>query len=209
MFGGEMVLDSEERREIGALLTRLFRGWRLRLAALLVMGWCAVLSFPGQASCHVTDTNMPDAVAEMEYQILLDFQPENTEVRNKLAMVLLRKKKFKEAEAELRAVLAKEPANYNALDGLGLVMNQTGRPEEAVRQHLAAIKINRQDAMAHYHLGQAYAAQGDLSAAQKAYRQALDLANQSGGQVSAADLEAIRKALEQNPSPSGPYPPAK
>lgn len=178
---------------------------------MLIMAWGAALLGPGQSWCHVTDTNMPDAVAEMEYQILLDFQPENTEVRNKLAMVLLRKKKFKEAEAELRTVLAAEPANFHALDSLGLVMLQTGRPEEAVRQHLAAIKINGQDAMAHYHLGQDYAALGDLAAAHKAYRQALALASQASGgdQVSAADLEAIRQALAQSSPAPGQNPPAK
>lgn len=202
-----MAKDRRVRREGGAWLGGL-RG--SRLAGVLAIVWFAALSCPNQAWSHVTDANMPDAVAEMEYQILLDFQPDNAEVRNKLAMVLLRKKKFKEAETELRTVLAKEPANFNALDGLGLVMCQTGRLEEAVRQHLAAIKINAQDAMAHYHLGQAYAALGDLTAARNAYRLALDLAGKpSGAQLTASDREAIRKAVEQKPSPPSQNPPAQ
>jgi len=162
------------------------------LVALLV-----VLCRPGSGYCHVTDANMPDAVAEAEYQILLEFQPEKTDVRNKLAMVLVRKKKFKEAEGEFRTVLAADPANFNAMDGLGLVMSQTGREQEAVEQFRKAIAINPQDVMVHYHLGLAYGALGDASAAQQAYRQALTLAEQSpASSPSAADLQLIRKAID-------------
>lgn len=153
---------------------------------------------------------MPDAVAESEYLILLDFQPEKTDVRTKLAMVYVRQKKFKEAERELKTVLSAEPANFNALDGLGLVMTQTARPQEAVAQLLAAIKINPQDVMVHYHLGQAYTALGERDAAHKAYQQALDLASQpSAGPTSATDLEAIRQAVAGVAPPSPPSSPAK
>lgn len=181
-------------------LRRFFRG---RRPTLLVLAWLAALPYPVQVSAHVTDANMPDAVAETEYQILLEFQPEKTDIRNKLAMVLIRKKKFKEAEAEVRTVLAAEPANFNALDGLGLVMSQTGRLPEAVAQFQAAIKVNPQDVMVHYHLGQAYAALGDPAAARQAFSQALELAGQpSATPTPAADLAAIRQALGQITPPA-------
>lgn len=167
---------------------------------LFLVGLLTLLAGPEQGRCHVTDTDMPDAVAETEYQILLEFEPGKTEIRNKLAMVLLRKKRYTEAEKELRTVLAAEPTNYNALDGLGLVMTRTGKVREAVDHFLAAIKANPQDVMVHYHLGQAYAALGDHEAARKAYRQALALASQpAAGPTSAADLATIRQALEQSP----------
>jgi len=183
-------------------------GARRRIVSLLVG---VLLLVPGQARAHVTDTDMPDAVAETEYLILLDIQPEKTDIRNKLAMVLLRQERFKEAERELRTVLTAEPANFNALDGLGLVMNRTGRPREAVAQHLAAIKVNPRDAMVHYHLGQDYAALGEAAAAQKAYGQALALATQPAGSSTkkAADLELIRQALGQSSNPSGQKTPAQ
>lgn len=181
----------------------------LLLSTIFMLAWLAVLLLPGQGWAHVTDANMPDAVAETEYQILLEFQPEKTDIRNKLAMVLIRKKKFKEAEGELRTVLAAEPTNFNALDSLGLLMSQTGRLPEAVQQFQAAIKANPQDAMAHYHLGQAYAALGDPGAARQAYSQALELANQpSATPTPAADLEAIRQALGQGAPSSGQTPPS-
>ena len=176
---------------------------------IFMLAWLAVMPFPGQGWAHVTDANMPDAVAETEYQILLEFQPEKTDIRNKLAMVLIRKKKFKEAEAELRTVLAAEPANFNALDGLGLLMSQTGRLPEAVQQFQAAIKANPQDVMTHYHLGQAHAALGDNGAARQAFSQALELANQpSATPTPAADLEAIRQALGQSAQSLGQTPPS-
>lgn len=174
--------------------------------ALLIM----LLLRSAPAPCHVTDSNMPDAVAETEYQILLEFQPEKTDVRNKLAMVLVRKKKLKEAEVELRKVLTTEPANFNALDTLGLVMSQTGRLAEAVAQFQAAITANPQDVMVHYHLGQAQVALGDSSAAEKSFRQALELANKPGATPpQPADLEAIRQALARIAAPAGQTPPAQ
>lgn len=184
-------------------------GGRALRPSIFMLAWLAVMPFPGQGWTHVTDANMPDAVAETEYQILLEFQPEKTDIRNKLAMVLIRKKKFKEAEAELRTVLAAEPANFNALDGLGLLMSQTGRLPEAVQQFQAAIKANPQDVMTHYHLGQAQAALGDPAAARQAFSQALELANQpSATPTPVADLEAIRQALGQSAQSPGQTPPS-
>lgn len=174
-------------------------GERVR-ALFLALLFSAALTTE-RAWCHVTDV-MPDGVAEMEYQILLDFQPEKAEVRNKLAMVLFRKQKFKEAEAELRTVLKQEPTNFNALDGLGLVMTSTGRAKEAVPQFLAAIEIAPQDIMVHYHLGQAYVLLKDSSAADKAFSKALELAQQPASTpLSATELDSIRKALEENRRP--------
>jgi len=49
---------------------------------------------------HVTQGNMPEAVVEMEYRILLEFQPDNIKVRNKLAMVLYRLDKLDEANID-------------------------------------------------------------------------------------------------------------
>lgn len=184
-------------------------GCRHQIKVLCVVAILLTVLFrPDQGLCHVTDTNMPDAVAETEYQILLEFQPERSDVRNKLAMVLLRKKNFAEAEKEFRTILAADSANFNAIDGLGLVMSRTGREKEAVDQFKKAITINPKDVMVHYHLGLAYAALGDSAGAEKLYRQALDLAEQSSAtHPSAADLREIRKALEATSAPSSSQPP--
>lgn len=188
-------MRSRKGQQMGGVFSTKGGGSRL---ALLVLGLLVILPCPERAWGHVTDT-MPDAVAEMEYKILLDFQPDKIDVRNKLAMVLYRKGKFKEAEAEYRTVLAVDPANFNALDGLGLVMSQTERVKEAVAQFLAAIKADPQDVMVHYHLGQALAGQGDFPAAGRAFAQALALAKRpSAPATPAADLEAIAKAVAQN-----------
>ena len=201
---GNRFSSTKARQTITPVLAKGRRG---ALLALILAGFLVLSLGPERAWGHVTDV-MPDAVAEMEYRILLDFQPEKIEVRNKLAMVLYRKKKFKEAEEELRAVLAAEPANFNALDGLGLVMAQTGRPQEALEQHLAAIAANPKDVLVHYHLGQVYMALGNFPAADKALSQALELANQpSATATQAADLAAIRQALEENRQKLGQAPP--
>lgn len=195
----QMMIHTKKRRVVRAISRRGVGG---RIFAFFLAALLTTTLISEQAWCHVNDT-MPDAVAEMEYQILLDFQPEEVEIRNKLAMVLFRKQKFKEAEAELRTVLTTDPTNFNALDGLGLVMTQTARAKEAVPQFLAAIKVNSQDVMVHYHLGQAYVLLGDSPAASRSFSKALELATQSSPTaISSADLAAIRKAVEQNGQPS-------
>ncbi len=209
--GGNMGVSDRTQRRKGVEARRLMEtllspsSWQWTGATLLLAAALVILSGPLPARAHVTEANMPDAVAETEYQILLEFEPGRSEVRNKLAMVLLRKKKYVEAEKELRTILAAEPANYDALDGLGLVMTRTGRVAEALGQFRAAIKANPRDVMAHYHLGLAHAALGDQEAARTVYRQALDLAGQPGTPPTpASDLEAIRQALEQTAPPALP-----
>lgn len=173
----------------------------------VIIAMLLVLSCPERGICHVTDANMPDAVAEMEYQMLLEFQPQRLDIRNKLGMVLLRKKKFKEAEDEFLTILAAESANFNAIDGLGLVMSQTGRGEKAVEQFLKAIAVNPQDVMVHYHLGLAYAASGDKDSAEKAYRQALELAEQPLAEpLPESNLVDIRNALAALSAPHSTKP---
>ena len=49
---------------------------------------------------------MPDSVAEMEYFILLEFEPNNLEARIKLGMILLRSEKFDEAIKIAKHILA-------------------------------------------------------------------------------------------------------
>jgi tetratricopeptide (TPR) repeat protein len=115
---------------------------------------------------HVTEKNMPDAIAEVEYRILLEFQPENIEVRNKLAMVLYRLDKLDDAVTELQRVLDMEPDNFEALDTLGLVRFKRGETRQALEHLEAAVRISSEDLFVHYHLGLVQAELGLLGAAE-------------------------------------------
>ena len=83
---------------------------------------------------HVTQVNMPEAVVEMEYRFLLEFQPDDIKVRNKPAMVLYRLDKLDEAFVELQRVLELEPYNFDAPDTLGLVSFKQGKTRGAAQE---------------------------------------------------------------------------
>ncbi|MEW6221228.1 MAG: tetratricopeptide repeat protein [Thermodesulfobacteriota bacterium] len=163
------------------------------------------------ALAHIDPDDTPDPVAEMEYRILLEFQPEDTATRNKLAMVLFRLGRLGDAEAELRRVLAAQADDADALDGLGLVQAAQGRPADAVRSFAAARRARPGDLAVHLHLGQALEAQGDLPGAEAAYREGLaagqPAADPQERTALAAALEALRQRTAGRPgAPSGGQP---
>ena len=147
---------------------------------------------------HVAQGNMPDAVAEMEYRILLEFQPDNIEVRNKLAMVLYRLDKLEEALVELQLVLELEPNNFDALDTLGLVSFKQGKTQQALEYLEAAVRINGEDPLVHYHLGLVQGELGLLDAAETSLVTALTMSIEQKDQpVKSNELDLIEKALAE------------
>lgn len=169
-----------------------------RLAPFLVL---ALLVLEPRAYAHVAKGPMPDAVAEMEYRILLEFKPRNVEVRNKLGMVLYRSNKLSEAAAEFTTVLQTVPNNFDALDGLGLVLlgqQEFDRAEACFREALA---IDPDDGLTHYHLGQALEGKGDYPAAAEAYQTALQKNNLSeddtAGHTGKKTIEQTLKTLNE------------
>lgn len=132
----------------------------------------AALLLPRTSLAHVSADNMPDAVAEVEYSIFLEFQPKDTVIRNKLGMVYYRLNKLREALREFSRVLKHEPDNYDALDGMGLVRTAQGKYDEAIDLHRRAIVLNDDDMMGYFHLGSALEKNGLLPEAMAEYRKA-------------------------------------
>ena len=126
------------------------------------------------ADAHIAKGQMPDPLAIMEYRILLEFEPDNLEVRNMLGMALYRQEKLDEAEQEFNYVLTIDPQNFNAIDALGLIKMKQGKLDHAVDLFKKSIYINTDDMLVHYHLGQALELLGDADSAAMAYRSALD-----------------------------------
>jgi len=163
----------------------------LALAAALPAGW---------SLAHVSADNMPDSVAETEYLIYLEFRPNDLTIRNKLGMVFYRLGKLDLAAGEFSTILRKEPDNYDALDGMGLVQAARQQYDEAVEYHQRAIALKGDDMMTHYHLGQALEKKGRLPEAAAAYQSALDLYGKqypdgTGEKQAAEFLEAVRSAM--------------
>jgi len=146
-------------------------------SGLLFLAFSAFIILLMQASlacAHIEKGQMPDPLAIMEYRILLEFEPDNLEVRNMLGMALYRQVKLDEAEQEFNFVLAIDPKNFDAIDALGLVKMKQDKLEHAVDLFKKAIYFKPDDMLVHYHLGQALERLGDLDSAAMAYRSALD-----------------------------------
>ena len=168
--------------------------------------FCSLLissALSGGISCaHVGADDMPDSVAEVEYQIYLEFKPNDLVVLNKLGMVYYRLNKLPAALEEFSKVLKRDPDNYDALAGMGLVMAAQHNYDEAIRYHQQAIAHNPKDMMTYYHLGRALEKKGVFEDAAKAYQTALEKFNEqypttSNNQNAAEFAGKVREALSQ------------
>ena len=138
--------------------------------------FCALFLFffsINPAGAHVEEDNMPDSVAETEYRILLEFEPDNLDVRLKLGMVLFRAEQYKEAAEEFNYILKKDPENSEALISLARVNINISDYQRAVTLLQKALPIEPDDMHTYYFLGLALEKQGDISGAEKTYRDGL------------------------------------
>ena len=114
------------------------------------------LVWVGWAWAHGDISKLPDSVQIMQYRLLLYMNPDDPAPRNNLAMALYRMNQLEEAERELRYILKRDSLNFDALDGLGIVLIKTGRYQEALEYLKKAVRINQQDVMVHVHLSVVY-----------------------------------------------------
>ena len=156
------------------------------------------------AWAHIEKGKMPDPLAVVEYRILLDFQPEKTDIRNNLGMALYRLNKLDKAEKEFNTVLSQDPKNFNATDALGLVYQKRGDLQRAEVQFKKAKALNPDDILVYYHLGTVCAATGRAAEARSYFTTALDRAAKikaAGGKV--PDLTPVHNALAALPPAGG------
>jgi len=110
----------------------------------------------GSAAAHGDISGLPDSVQIMQYQMLLYMSPDDAETKNSLAMAYFRTGKLAEAAAELEGVLKNEPHNFDALDGMGVVLLRQKKAEEAMKYLERALAVNDKDALLHAHFSVAY-----------------------------------------------------
>jgi tetratricopeptide (TPR) repeat protein len=145
---------------------------KIRLIILAI-----IMIIPGTVYAHPESGFLPDAIAEMEYKIVLEITPADIETRNKLGIVLYRKNKLNEAQKAFSEVLKTVPGNFDAHDGMGLVKTKEKKYVEAVKWFKKAITISNEDTMVHYHLGFAYEQLGNFIDAENSYKNALEINN--------------------------------
>ena len=111
---------------------------------------------------------MPEEAAEM-YRESLELDPESPSAHYNLAASLARAGEFAEAERHFRAALEKQP-NSQTYTGLGIVLWQQGRADEAIASLNDAIEADPKNAAAYDQLGTILVRQGKLEEAVSSYR---------------------------------------
>jgi len=92
----------------------------------------------------------------MQYKLVLYMDPDDAAARNKLGLVLYRTNQMEEAEKEFEYILENDGSNFDALDGLGIVLIKKEKYQEALQHLDKAMGINDQDIMVHVHLSVVY-----------------------------------------------------
>ena len=154
---------------------------KLSVTIALCLVWVA------SAWAHSDLSQFPSSVQIVQYKTSLWMNPDDLETRNKLAMAFYLTNKLEEAEEELMYVLKKDPQDFDALDGLGVVLIRKKNYPEALDSLGKAVKINEHDVMVHVHLSAVYHKMNEQDKAKDAWKKAKSLAKS----------RAQRKEMEQ------------
>lgn len=127
-----------------------------------------ILLWVGSACAHGDISKLPDSVQIMQYKMILYMDADDADTKNNLAMAYFRTNQLDEAKKELESILEKDPNNFNALDGMGIVLIKEGSADKALEFLQKALEINDKDTMLHVHLSVAHdqLKQADLAKAE-------------------------------------------
>ncbi len=111
---------------------------------------------PSQASAHGDISKFPPSVQILQYKMALFMNPDDLETKNKLAIAYWLDGQVDEAERQFNQVLSKDNRNFNALDGMGLVLLKKGQLKQALDYFQKAEEINPSDVLVHVHKSVVY-----------------------------------------------------
>jgi predicted Zn-dependent protease len=139
---------------------------------------------------HGNISKLPSSVQVLQYKMKLYTDKDDLASRNGLAMALYRTGNLDEALQELDTVLKADPQNFDAADGMGIVLIKKEKFKEALEYLQKALTLREKDIMVHVHLAVVY---DKLNLADKSKAE-LEIA---GSLVSdASEIEAIDKELK-------------
>ena len=113
------------------------------------------------------------AAAAREFQLATELDPISPEALAGLANVAMKQKKYPEAEAALRKLLASDPQNNNARVQLGRVLAAEGKSADAAEELQQGLKSDPGDPHAALELGTLYVQAGKDSEAEQQFRVAV------------------------------------
>jgi len=115
--------------------------YRLVVAAALLSAMSAFMC--PSAFAHYEGELLPDSVAVMEYQMIINMKPDDTLTRNKLGMVYIRQKKLDKAKEQ--EILKINESDFDALDSLGIISDMEGKYQDAMRWFARALVVRKDD----------------------------------------------------------------
>jgi len=113
--------------------------------------------------------------AQSFYQQVIGKQPENFEVKAKLAMTFISSKNPMQGITMLREILKKDPRNETAVYNMGVLSIESGQYDKAVERFKDLLKINPNHANGHFYLGLTYLNLGKKAMAKEEFEKAKDL----------------------------------
>jgi tetratricopeptide (TPR) repeat protein len=133
--------------------------------------------------------------AEDSYRAAARLAPDDVVVLNKLGYFLAEQNKdLAEALKLTQRAVDAQPANPSFLDSLGWVHFKLGHLDEAERYLNESVRLNRESALTHEHLGDVYARRGETRQARDAWKKALSISVEAASQ--ARLKEKLRTAKE-------------
>ncbi|MBN2309867.1 MAG: tetratricopeptide repeat protein [Candidatus Hydrogenedentes bacterium] len=115
-----------------------------------------------------------DSVSLFEHAVRVT--EENAVARNNLAVALMHRGRFADAEPHLAEALRLRPEYVDAYNNLGIALANLGRMDDAMAAYRRALALDPGNVDGHVNLGNAFAGQGEDEEAVAEYRKALDAA---------------------------------
>ena len=199
---GSAVIWLVGEHAAGRVSHRLFRASGVAVAALLatfsVLTWSqvqvwrnpeslwmqATYAEPDCSICHTNyaailvsrrDVSPSTQVMAMEhFHQALMLKPDYVKVYGGIAVVLLQRGRYAEAEAALRRAVTREPNDVGLNNNLGFALRQQGRFAEAVPYLRHGVSVDEHNVLARANLGQALVGSGHLEEGLAELRRAAD-----------------------------------
>jgi len=131
--------------------------------------------------------------AEANYQIALQLEPYNPEIRYSYGGYLIQKGEPEKAEIELRKVLAQKPDMIETWINLIIALRNQGKVQEAAQECKALLKLDPTCDLAQLNLGDIMMQSGKMDEAIVHYREALRLNPKSQDAAAGLGLALVEK----------------
>jgi tetratricopeptide (TPR) repeat protein len=140
--------EREAPVDVSALLDELAEPgqdrWR-RIERQILREWSrsgsATADYLFQRGQAALQAGQPDA-AISHFSAVIDHAPDFTEAWNARATAWYMANRLGQAMADIEVVLSREPRHFGALAGLGMILEQTERPEAARSAYAAALAVH-------------------------------------------------------------------